>query len=99
MAPEVINGEKDNIKEDRWSFGIYELLTREICFEGKELSCIPKILSGKHGKIDENKYKPQWQELIDLLLKLDFNERPDIEWVYNFIIKKLQERNDSKKNN
>ena len=101
MAPEVIKGEKYNTKVDIWDFGciIYELLTREICFEGKELSCIPKILSGKNGKIDVNKYKPQWQKLIDILLQLDFNERPDIEWVYNFIIKKLKEINDSKKNN
>ena len=81
MAPEVINGEKYNTKVDIWGFGciIYELLTRKICFEGKGLSCVPKILSGKHGKIDINKYKQKWQELIDLLLKIDFNERPDIE--------------------
>ena len=91
MAPEVINGEKYNTKVDIWDFGciIYELLTRKMCFEGKGLSCIPKIISGKHGKIDINKYNPEWQKLIDILLKINSNERPDIESVYNFIINNL----------
>ena len=89
MAPEVINGEKYNTKVDTWGFGhfIYKLLTRKLSFEGKNLSCIPKITSVKHGIIDTNKYNSKWQELIDLLLKLNYNDRPDIEWSYNFIKK------------
>ena len=110
MAPEVINGEKYNTKVDIWGLGciIYELLTMKITFEGKNLSSIPKITSGKHGTIDTNKYNSKWQELIDLLLKLDYNDMPDIEWIYNFIIKELSVnkpkneerffRRDSKKN-
>ena len=95
MAPEVVKGEDYNTKVDIWDFGciIYELLTLKICFDGKDLSSIPKILSGKHGTIDINKYNPKWQDLINLLLKLDYKERPDIEWVYNFIRKELNPDN------
>lgn len=91
MAPEIINAVQYNTKVDIWSFGciIYELLTLKVCFEGKGLSFVNKITSGKHGKIDTNKYKPKWQELIDSLLKLNYKERPDIESIYNFILKEL----------
>ena len=91
MAPEVVNGEKYNTKVDIWDLGciIYELLTLKMCFEGKELSSIGKILSGNHGKIDVNKYNHKWQKLIDSLLKLHYNDRPDIEKVYSFIINEL----------
>ena len=37
----------------------------------------------KELKINNKKYNPKWQELIDLLLKIDYNERPSIEEVYN----------------
>ena len=77
MAPEVVKGEDYNTKVDIWDFGciIYELLTLKICFEGKDLSSIPKILSGKHGTIDINKYNPKWQDLINLLLKMDYKRK------------------------
>ena len=91
MAPEVIKAEKYNNKVDIWGLGciIYELLTLNICFDGPGLSFIHKITDGKHGKIDTNKYNSKWQELIDKLLSKNYKERPDIDWIYNFIKKEL----------
>jgi len=89
MAPEVIKGDKYNNKVDIWALGciIYELLTLNVCFEGKGLyGIIDKIVNKPHGKIDTNKYNHKWQDIIDLLLKKDFKKRPDINEVYNLII-------------
>ena len=88
MAPEIIKGEKYNNKIDIWSFGciIYELLTLNICFKDKSLfGFINKITKEKHGNIDLNKYDIKCQELIDLLLKKDYINRPNINEAYNFI--------------
>ena len=89
MAPEIIKGENYNKKVDIWAFGciIYELFTLEVCFESKSLfDYVDKITNKQHGKINLEKYNSKWQELIDLLLKKNYHERPDIDELYGLII-------------
>ena len=88
MAPEIIKGEKYNTKIDIWGLGciIYELLTLKTCFKSESLfGFVNKILNEKHGNIDINKFNKKWQSLIDLLLKKNYKERPNIDEVYNYL--------------
>ena len=67
-------------------------MTRKICFQAKSLSGLEKIILKKsHGKIDLTKYNSKWQDLIDLLLKIDDKERPDINEVYKYINNEFKE--------
>ena len=67
-------------------------MTRKICFQAKSLSGLEKnILKKSHGKIDLTKYNSKWQDLIDLLLKIDDKERPDINEVYKYINNEFKE--------
>ena len=90
MAPEILNGEEYNRKIDIWSLGciLYELFTLKPCFDCPYINgLINQIISGKHGKIDIKKYNSQWQNLIDISLKLDCHERPEIDEILNLIHK------------
>ena len=80
IAPEIEKGLKYNHKADIYALGciIYELFTLNEYY-------IDKRIDEKDCRIDTDIYNPKWQELIDLLLKKDYHERPDIEEVYNMI--------------
>ena len=77
IAPEIKNGEKYNNKIDIYSFGciIYELLTLTPYLQ----------YSKEKQEIDKNIYNPKWQTLIDLTLQEDYNKRPSIGKIYNYI--------------
>ena len=88
MAPEIIKGENYTNKVDIWSLGciIYELCTLNLCFEYDSYKgLINKILKGEHGKINLNIYDIEYQNLIDLLININHEKRPDIKEVLNFI--------------
>ena len=90
MAPEMLNSSaKYNIKIDIWALGciIFELCTLKCCFDCENyLGLFNKIINEKHDKINIEYYSSELQDLIDLLLKKDYKERPDIKIVYNKIM-------------
>ena len=52
-----------------------------------------KIMNEPHWKINLNFYHQELQNLIDLLLKKNYKERPDINKVYSIIIKNKKNDN------
>ena len=74
MAPEISLGLKYNNKVDIYSLGciVYELFTLDEYY-------IDKIIHEKECKINIELYAPKWQELIDLLLKKNPDDRPGVE--------------------
>ena len=102
MAPEMLKkeGEYYNNKVDIWALGcvIYELCTLEFCFDCDSLyGLCNKIINGQYNKIDSKIYYKEIQDLIDLLLKKDFDERPNIDIIFNLVDKynyKYFKRND-----
>ena len=77
-APEMDIENKCDDKTDIYSFGciIYELFTSHIYYIDKE--------ENKIEKIDLKEYDKKWQELINLLLKKKYNQRPDIEEISKY---------------
>ena len=80
FAPEIIKGQKYNNKVDMYSLGciIYELFTLNEYY-------IDKTIEEKECKIDIKIYNPKYQNLIDLLLRKDYHERPNAEKIIDLI--------------
>ncbi len=90
MAPELIKGEDYNNKVDIWAFGcvIYELLTLKICFYDENLYALyDKIVNRNYENINLKEYNSKWENLINLLLQKNPNQRPDIKEINNLIEK------------
>ena len=83
IAPEILKGTEYNNKVDIYSLGciIYELFTLNEYYIDK--------LDEKDCKINTEIYNSKYQELIDLLLKKDYHERPNIEEVIEYIIRNI----------
>jgi serine/threonine protein kinase len=99
MAPEIIKEDLYNNKVDIWALGciLYELCTLNICFKAVSLQkVIDKIIAGEPDKININLYGTDFENLINLLIKKDYKQRPNINELYN----KLNENdsNDNEKN-
>ena len=79
LAPEIYLNQKYNKKIDIYSLGciIYELLTLNEYY-------IDNVIKKIERKIDIKIYNAQWQDLIDSLLQIDYNNRPDINYIVDF---------------
>jgi serine/threonine protein kinase len=79
MAPEIAQGSKITNKVDIYSLGclIYELFHLNLYLNDKMWNGVKKI--------DSELYNGKWQNLIDLLLKTESKERPNIEEVIQYI--------------
>ena len=88
MAPEIISNDHYNNKVDLWALGciLYELCTLTICFYDNALKkLIDIILYEEPEEIDVNIYGKEFQNLINLLLNKEYQERPDINEFYNIL--------------
>ena len=92
-APEMKKKEvKYNNKVDLYSLGciIYELFTLNEYYDDKTLK--------KNTKIDLDKYKKKWQDLIDNLLQDDYDKRPTPGEIISFIDQYLYKPKNGNKN-
>jgi len=92
VAPEILDEGIYNDKADIYSLGciIYELFNLNVYFLN--------YYRQKVKKIDDDLYNPKWQELIDLLLQNEYNNRPDINNVIEFLSSKdLKQLDEDKK--
>ena len=80
LAPEIEKGEKYDYRIDIYSLGciIYELFTLNEYYIDK--------IDNKECKINLEIYNNKWQELIELLMKKDFHDRPNIEEILSYEI-------------
>ena len=80
MAPEMMFGDRYDNKVDMYALGciIYELVTLQNYHKDKTYEEIKKV--------DLNCFNPKWQELIDLLVNIDYQKRPNVEEVLNYLI-------------
>ena len=77
FAPEIENGKEYTNKVDIYALGciMYELFTLNEYYD----------INNENEKINTDIYNPKWQNLIDLTLNDNYNKRPDIEEIYNYI--------------
>eukprot|EP01135_Chromosphaera_perkinsii_P003564 Nk52_evm22s248 gene=Nk52_evmTU22s248 len=101
MSPELCEDKPYNRKSDIWALGclLYELCTLEHPFEGQCLPAIVlKIVRGKYKAIPPL-YSSQMSEVIDSMLNLEPEDRPDadgliaMDVVKERIVKFVLERN------
>ena len=87
MAPEILVEGKYNEKSDMYSFGIiiYELFNLSKYYDDKEFNEIKKL--------DPNLYDNKWQEIINSLLKGNYNDRMDINVVYDILLNEIKKMN------
>ena len=94
-APEVLEKGLYSTKSDIWSIGciLYEILTLNIYFMDN--------LKRDIKKIDSDIYSNKWQELINLLLQIDYKKRLDIDQICFILEEKFTKciiNNDNKEN-
>ena len=79
MAPEMRQGQKYNNKVDMYALGciIYELFTLNNYSDNKDLNDIKEV--------DLDFYDPKWQKLINLLLDIKPDKRPNIDEVFKYL--------------
>ena len=77
FAPEIEKEKEYNNKADIYALGciIYELFTLNEYYDVKN----------NDDNINTKIYNPKWQYLIDLTLQEDYNKRPNIDEIYNYI--------------
>ena len=80
MAPEILMKGIFNEKADIYSLGciIYELFNLSKYYDYNFIHEIKKI--------DSNIYNRKWQEIINSLLQINYNERMNINKVYDIIL-------------
>lgn len=79
MAPELCDGKPYDIKSDIWSLGciLFEMCAMEKMFDGTLSNVVLSIAAGRRKMIDVQFYGVQMQEMIELMLQIDPNDRPD----------------------
>ena len=90
MAPEILDSNpRYNNKIDIWALVsiIYEICTFKFCFDCNNFKGLYNLIKNeKHDKINLKYYSSELQDLIDLLLKKNYKERPDINKVYDIVL-------------
>ena len=84
-SPEIINQQNYSYNSDIYSLG---LCIYEMCFDINEyyqnkIEFLNKILKGELHPINENKYSDDLFQIIKNMLKIDKNERPNVEQILN----------------
>jgi NIMA (never in mitosis gene a)-related kinase 1/4/5 len=83
LSPELCEEKPYNNKSDIWSLGcvLYELCTQKHPFEAQNQgSLILKILRAKFNPIPPS-YSKGLSEMIEMLLKKDYRQRPSIDQI------------------
>ncbi|KAJ3642780.1 hypothetical protein Zmor_025535 [Zophobas morio] len=79
VAPEICDGKPYDSKSDIWSLGciLYEMCAMEKMFDGTLSNVVLSIAAGRRKVIDVHFYGVQMQQMIEIMLQIDPNDRPD----------------------